>query len=220
MSYLNRTTNPRQRSTAIAGVIAIHALLGYVVLTGFIQHIGPRHRDIFSGTLYPEPPPPPPQPPQEEQQKPKKVEEKQTAPEPRTDLTADDRQVETTHEDSTVTDDLGKTTIVDPPLPPLPRVTPRGASPRNSPGSWAMTDDYPARDLREGNEGTTAFRVAISASGRVTGCEIVRSSGHPGLDAATCKAVAARARFAPATDENGNTVAGTYSNSVRWQIPR
>jgi len=220
MSYLNRTTNPRQRSTAVAGVIAIHALLGYVVLTGLIQHMGPRHRDIFSGTLYPEPPPPPPSPHQE-QQKPKKVEEKQTAPETKTDLTPDDRQVETTPEDNTLTENPGDTTHGDLPLPPpTPRFTPRGASPRTSPGSWALTDDYPARDLREGNEGVTVFRATISPSGRVTGCEIVRSSGHPGLDAATCKAVTYRARFAPATDENGDNIAGTYSNSVLWQIPR
>jgi len=219
MSYLNRTTNPQQRSAAVAGVIAIHALLGYVVLTGLIQHMGPRHRDIFSGTLYPEPPPPPP--PTPEQQKPKTVEDKQTAPETKTDLTPDDGQVETTPEDTTLTEIPGDTTHGDPPPPPLPpRFTPRSASPRNSPGSWAMTDDYPARDLHEGNEGTTAFRVTIGANGRVAGCETVRSSGHPGLDAATCKAVTARARFAPATDENGNTVAGTYSSSVRWQIPR
>jgi protein TonB len=82
------------------------------------------------------------------------------------------------------------------------------------------TDDYPSRDLRQGNEGTTAFRVVIGSNGRVSACEVVRSSGHPGLDNATCEAVTARARFEPATDENGAKVVGTYSNSVRWQIPR
>ena len=51
-------------------------------------------------------------------------------------------------------------------------------------------------------------------------CAIVRSSGFRGLDAAACSAVKKRARFRPATDENGQKVAGSYSNSVRWQIPR
>jgi protein TonB len=32
--------------------------------------------------------------------------------------------------------------------------------------------------------------------------------------------VTRRARFRPASDENGHKVAGSYSNSVRWQIPR
>ena len=81
-------------------------------------------------------------------------------------------------------------------------------------------DDYPSRDLRDGNEGTALFRVVVGSNGRVSACEIVRSSGHAGLDAATCKAVTARARFTPATDENGARVVGTYSSSVRWQIPR
>jgi protein TonB len=83
-----------------------------------------------------------------------------------------------------------------------------------------MTDDYPARDLDEGHEGTTVFRVIVGADGRVSGCEIVRSSGYRGLDQATCRAVTKRARFRPATDGNGQAVAGSYSNSVRWQIPR
>jgi protein TonB len=97
---------------------------------------------------------------------------------------------------------------------------PKPPMPKNDPRKWVTTDDYPARDLREGNEGTSAFRVTVGTNGRVSACEIVKSSGHPGLDAATCKAVKARARFAPATDENGEPVAGTYSNSVLWQIPR
>ncbi|MGZ3173092.1 MAG: energy transducer TonB [Croceibacterium sp.] len=82
------------------------------------------------------------------------------------------------------------------------------------------SDDYPARDLREENEGTAIFRVVVGTNGRVTACETVRSSGHAGLDAATCKAVTSRARFEPAMDENGDKAVGTYTNSVRWQIPR
>ena len=92
--------------------------------------------------------------------------------------------------------------------------------PKNDPRKWVTTDDYPARDLREENDGTAVFRVVVGANGRVSACEIVRSSGHPGLDAATCKAVTARARFEPATDADGRQIAGAYGNSVRWQIPR
>jgi protein TonB len=101
-----------------------------------------------------------------------------------------------------------------------PTFAPRAAAPRNEPARWVVTDDYPSRDLREGNEGVAVFRAVVGSNGRVSACEIVRTSGHAGLDAATCKAVTARARFEPATDENGEKVVGTYGNSVRWQIPR
>ena len=40
------------------------------------------------------------------------------------------------------------------------------------------------------------------------------------LDDATCKLVTRRARFKPATDGEGNPTTGSYSNAVRWQIPR
>jgi protein TonB len=102
---------------------------------------------------------------------------------------------------------------------PSPLFTPRSAKPRNAPGSWASTDDYPASDLRSGHQGVTRFTLSIGADGRVLSCAIARSSGFPGLDKATCDKVSQRARFDPATDNTGSRVAGTYTGSIRWQIP-
>ncbi|MBA4748473.1 MAG: energy transducer TonB, partial [Sphingopyxis sp.] len=77
-----------------------------------------------------------------------------------------------------------------------------------------------ARAQREEREGTTGFRVAIGPDGRVTGCDITSSSGHADLDQETCKLVTRRARFDPALDRDGNPTTGSYSNRVRWQIPK
>jgi protein TonB len=107
-----------------------------------------------------------------------------------------------------------------PPAPPPPRFTPKGAQPRGNPGSWATTDDYPSRALREEKEGVTRFTVQVSPEGRVTSCTVTGSSGTPELDDAACRAISRRARFTPATNGEGQPVAGTYSNSVRWQIPK
>jgi protein TonB len=96
----------------------------------------------------------------------------------------------------------------------------KGAVPRNDPNTWVRTDDDPIRDEAERHEGTVVFRVAIAVDGTVGACEVVRSSGYPGLDLATCKAVQRRARFKPSTDENGDATDGTYTSTVRWQIPR
>jgi periplasmic protein TonB len=113
------------------------------------------------------------------------------------------------------------TYVPEPPLPPqpVPTITPRLAKARNAPGSWATANDYPSRDLREGNQGVTRFSLAIGTDGRVQGCTVTASSGFPGLDKATCDNVSRRARFEPATDSSGNRVPGSYTGSIRWQIP-
>jgi periplasmic protein TonB len=106
-----------------------------------------------------------------------------------------------------------------PPPPPPPSAPPSPAVPKGSPGSWATTDDYPSRALSQEREGTASFRVTIDEQGRVTACQITSSSGHADLDEATCKNVSRRARFKPAT-KDGQPVQGSYSNRVRWQIPK
>lgn len=112
--------------------------------------------------------------------------------------------------------------VAPPPAPaaPPPPSKASGASPRGNPGSWATPNDYPARALREERAGTTRFRVSIGPDGRVTDCQITGSSGHADLDEATCKNVTRRARFKPALDSAGNPIADSYSNAVRWEIPK
>lgn len=103
---------------------------------------------------------------------------------------------------------------------PAPHFTPQRARARNDPLTWASTSDYPARDLAEGNAGTVRYEVTVNAEGRANGCRVVGSSGHPGLDTTTCNLVTRRARFDPARDDTGATVAGTYSGKITWQIPQ
>jgi protein TonB len=74
--------------------------------------------------------------------------------------------------------------------------------------------------LREEREGVTRFTVQVSPEGRVTNCSVTGSSGSPDLDDAACRSITRRARFNPATDGEGQPTSGTYSNSVRWQIPK
>ena len=107
-----------------------------------------------------------------------------------------------------------------PPAAPPPRVAAKRAVPKGNPGNWATTNDYPSRALREEREGTSGFRVTIGTDGRVTDCQITSSSGHSDLDAAACENIRRRARFTPATDSDGQPITDTYSNRVRWVIPK
>ena len=79
-------------------------------------------------------------------------------------------------------------------------------------------DDYPARALRNYEQGTTRYRVEIGADGRVSGCRITGSSGSAALDSSTCQTVTRRARFTPARDSDGNPVPDTRDGEVTWLL--
>ena len=106
-----------------------------------------------------------------------------------------------------------------PPPPAAPKFTAKGAVPKGNVASWATTNDYPTRALREERAGTTGFRVTVGPDGKVASCSVTSSSGSPDLDEATCSNVTRRGRFAPATDGEGNPTTGSYSNRIRWVIP-
>jgi periplasmic protein TonB len=101
-----------------------------------------------------------------------------------------------------------------------PVAVPTPATPLGSPGSWVMSNDYPAAALRQEQEGIVGFRLTISSDGVVSNCQITVSSSFPILDEATCRLVTARARFKPATDAKGNAAEGSFSSRVRWAVPR
>ena len=61
--------------------------------------------------------------------------------------------------------------------------------------------------------------LRVSRQGHVTACTVTSSSRSSVLDAATCQILASRARFTPARDERGRTVADTVAAGVRWVIP-
>lgn len=108
------------------------------------------------------------------------------------------------------------------PAPPNSDVEtlPRGPRPASSPVTWVTPADYPLRALRDDQQGIVAFRLGISPEGLVDECQIVSSSGSPVLDQATCDLIRQRARFTPAIEAAGKPVRGSYSNHVRWVIPR
>ena len=114
----------------------------------------------------------------------------------------------------------GPTSQPEPPRPsPSPAFTSRGAAPSNDKARWITNDDYPARALRDGSEGTVGYRLIVGSNGRVSACEITRSSGHSLLDETSCRLIERRARFDAATDQTGAKVVGGYSGTVTWQIP-
>lgn len=103
---------------------------------------------------------------------------------------------------------------------PAPKFETKAPRPRGRQGEWVTPYDYPAQDLREGNQGLVRVKLAVSAAGVATGCTVTASSGFPRLDAAACAKLVSRSRFDSATDTSGDKTAGVFNTSVRWTIPR
>ncbi|NUT01752.1 MAG: energy transducer TonB [Sphingomonas sp.] len=79
-------------------------------------------------------------------------------------------------------------------------------------------DDYPADAQRNDEQGTVEVALEIDRRGRVSGCEVIQSSGSQSLDSATCNILQRRARFTPAKDGLGRPVTDTYTQRITWRL--
>ena len=227
MAYADQKMSSN-RLIALIVVALLHVLVAYALVTGLaysaVEKLKERVETFDVAEEKPPEEPPPPPPPDEAMEPPPIV-----APPPPISFERPSPQLEVVREAPLVPVPpapvaLPPAPVAAPPpapvAPPPPKFSPKPASPRGSPGSWATSDDYPARALRDEREGTTRFRVSVGPDGRVTDCQVTGSSGSPDLDEAACKNITRRARFTPAMDGEGKPTTGTYANAIRWVIPR
>lgn len=85
--------------------------------------------------------------------------------------------------------------------------------------SYLRDDDYPQDAIRNEEQGAVDFALHVSATGEITGCSVVKSSGSATLDETTCKLMTDRLRFIPARDRKGRAVAAIYRKQVLWRLP-
>ena len=78
--------------------------------------------------------------------------------------------------------------------------------------------DYPREASRAKAGGEVEVRFTIEASGRVTGCRVIRSSGDASLDRTTCRLIEERFRFRPATNAAGEAIASSYGWRQSWWL--
>lgn len=207
MAYADQRMSSN-RLIALIVVAVLHVLLGYGLVVGLgyegVKKVIKRVTtvDIEEEVKKEEPPPKPEKMPD--------VVPPPVAPPVKIDVSTAPPQIETVR-----TPPPPAPIILAPPPAAPPPPPPKPATPRSNPGSWATTNDYPSRALREERSGTTTFRVSITPDGRVASCTIVASSGHADLDEATCSNVTRRARFKPPSEGYGDS----YTNRIRWVIP-
>jgi protein TonB len=203
--------------TTLVVVAVLHVVLGYALVTGLAYEAFKKVKEVTAAiNIEEEKPPeePPPPPPKQDTPPPPIV-----APPPAITFNAPAPVVQTVQTPPPPAP-VFVTAAPPPPAPPPPKFQPKAAQPKGQPGNWATTNDYPSRALREEREGSSGFRVSIGTDGKVTDCQITRSSGSPDLDQATCDNVRRRARFTPATDGEGNPTTGSYASTIRWVIPK
>jgi TonB family protein len=91
--------------------------------------------------------------------------------------------------------------------------------PTDPPGSlWFTADDYPSAAKAAGEEGEAIARMDVDATGRVTACAIVVSSGSTSIDKATCDVSLQRGRFHPAIGADGSPMAAPRILPVTWHL--
>src|SRR6218665_2009918 len=201
MAYADQSMSGN-KLTALIIVALIHVVVGYALVTGLAYEAATKiiekvtTVDIKEEVKKEEPPQPPPK---KADVPPPPI----VAPPPKINVATVPPAVQTVIEVPVTPPPV---VLVPPPpsAPPPPRFTPKGATAKGNAASWATTNDYPSRALREEREGTTGFRVTVGPDGRVADCQITSSSGHADLDEATCANVRRRARFNPAMDGEGN----------------
>ena len=79
--------------------------------------------------------------------------------------------------------------------------------------------NYPAEALARNEQGRTYYRVETGVNGRVTLCEITRTSGSHSLDEATCRILRDNVAYDPARDARGRRVRGEDHGYVTWRLP-
>lgn len=107
-----------------------------------------------------------------------------------------------------------------PPLPPVERVrTVEPARARANLASYVSDEDYPSNAVRNEEQGTTRFRLAVGPDGKVKDCTVTSSSGSSALDSTTCKLMKQRAKFTPARNNRNEPTSDTVASAIRWVLP-
>tara|TARA_R110002126_G_scaffold3111_1_gene16996 strand:+ start:5909 stop:6685 length:777 start_codon:yes stop_codon:yes gene_type:complete len=89
------------------------------------------------------------------------------------------------------------------------------SGPRHLSGTMTRRD-IPRSVWKAETRGRVVVRFTVGADGRARNCHIRQGSGHPELDAITCRLIGQRFRFEPARDTNGRAVASPYGWVQEW----
>ena len=231
----------RDRIKAAMGVVGLHALLGYALITTLGMEIPDTVRNELK--LFEIRPAPPPAPAEKPAVRPaEKSERRKDAPSPpnlkakASAVVAPPSQIRP----------IIPPPIVAAPIPGLGNAPFGGAADVPGPGTgsggqgtgtggggnddgegdeftpprWlrghVRDSDYPRAAGEAGIGKTIVLQFDVEPNGRVSGCIVLESSGNTILDDATCRLVERRYRYEPSRDAQGNAVPSAVVESHVW----
>jgi protein TonB len=231
--------NNRERSGAIAAVIAIHAalLVAFLHLSGKIDLADPQNALRVFDLMDVAPPPPPPPPRQSERPKPKQKEGGSApknikseatpvvAPKPRIETSPVQQIAASETPRAGAAPTQGASTVRGPGTGAGGAGNGTGSG-GNGPGGGGDNGvaepphlatpvlrgrDFPPAMLDQWPRGATVFlRLRIDARGLVSECMVDRGTGIASIDAPMCNFAHERLRFRPALNRSGQAVAGWF----------
>jgi protein TonB len=228
--YLHGDRN-RDRVWAIAGVVAVHGLLAYALLSGLAMSVSERASDSLDliDIVVPLPPPSPPPAPDE----PSKAKGEPSPPNlkavpspvvaPPLRLPAPSPVVATPIASTGSAPSAGASAVAGPSTGAGGAGSGLGGGGGGGGGGGSSAQrirgqlnysDFP------GFEGIVGVRFTIRLDGRVEGCQILKSSGNAELDGTTCRLIERRFRYRPARDAKGHAIAEYHTRSFTWGINR
>lgn len=231
MSSYRGTADGPDRAKAIAAVVAIHAALAFIFLSGLnvqqVRQVG----EVLTTLNLREPPPPPPVQPPKPAPKPQAMKKPQGAPAKKAEPTPVVAP---------------QPTIPVPSPVPAAKVAGTGTATRsgaagagngtgaggagNGPGGGGDFSRFtPARRItkipdseyrslaRTGiPSGSVGVTIRVNPDGSVSNCRVARSSGDPNIDALMCQLTLRYVRFDPARDPYGRPVAQDITFFPNW----
>jgi periplasmic protein TonB len=234
MSSYSGTADRPDRAKAIAAVIAVHAGLAAIILTGLNVRLVSQAVERLTTINIKEPPPPPVRPPKPAP-KPQQAKKPAGAPAPKA-------------EPSPIVAPRPKL-----PLPsPIPAAKIAGVGSASSSGAGSsgtgtgtggngngpggggyadfsrFTPARLVRNLSRGDyrliaggrmpAGAAMVSLLVQPSGLPSNCRIVRSSGDPYVDSGLCPLIVERLRFRPALDDRGRPVPYQLQYVATWRL--
>jgi protein TonB len=216
MSYARKKELSGNRTVSIALTVAIVGGLMYAIVTGLAYNVVKKAAEDLKTFDVEEQPPPPEEPPPPPKDMPK-VPPPPTIPPPLVRMEAPPPPIAVVV--APTPPPIPPVAVAPPPPPAPPRKVVSAQSAKGDLRSLFSADDYPASAQSAGAEGTVRASLTIGPDGRVTGCNIIQSSGNGSLDSTTCNILRRRAKFTPARDSNGNATSDTVTTpSIIWRL--
>jgi periplasmic protein TonB len=227
LDYAQQQRQPGKHAVGIGIVLALHLVLGWALVNGLAQRLVEVIKSPLETKIIEEVKPPPPPPPENLPPPPK------FAPPPPSFVPPPEVNV---NPPPMVAPTITTTQVAPPPTPvtvvaapaviaaPAPPAPPRAAAKPfigNISACAPKGEDYPAAAQRAEATGTTTIRFIVTAEGRVSGAEVVRSAGssreHKLLDRLALSKLSDCA-FKPGTDEAGRPVGGSTEYTYVWKL--